>query len=691
MKQRMSTMSMRGIQIWVLFMVSCIEGSYDEYLTCDKLNEARNARVLDYIPCDMSKQSYCEYKGFSYPDHAIQKFRDDNRALMRRLYGDVDSNEVYREMRSNNLFAYEDPATRYSKKPHHSSQRNTRDHSSSSDSYTVNMVPPFNENMFNGLHYNIRVGSGLEMVQNAKIKELKEGAANTNKAPIMRSRTRGRTTKKTTQRTASTTVVTVQTSTSTSHNTHTTSVPTTTELPTTATTVQQPQTIQPTTTEFDVGTGTAGSEAQTLMPFSDTQFPSSQQFSVDTEKLTESPTTESVALEPMSSREGPVNFPTTTYIDAQEDDYNLPSPSGLEGEVEDTAAVTDSDLYDVDQYDVEEHNDIQELILEEQGENIGELEAEIQSNNEEEEQEFEEINDQYTGDGMNACPVYEEVKAPFWANNTRNQVLALLNLYPFEQYIHMERCKDEGEQMLCRPGCRCEQQYRLHRLLAFDPKNECRGIFSDWFRFPSFCVCKCYNVPEQVLTDMYRQAKGMDQSPVPKKAYKQRHNNPDQGNKGNLANHRISKEAKVFRNGQMNYPDPIIPAVFPYEGKAAIMSELNRQAAATLASNMAANTFTYSANIDNMDPTLESVMAENDQLIDDVINDKMAATEELLEMVELGGEHIDNSVDDEFDHMKKSSKDGRQLDDHFFYNNPILEFKLPDGTTGSVDTPRRKK
>ena len=41
----------------------------------------------------------------------------------------------------------------------------------------------------------------------------------------------------------------------------------------------------------------------------------------------------------------------------------------------------------------------------------------------------------------NACPVKEEVFAPYWANNTRDQVLALLNLYPFEQYIHMETCK----------------------------------------------------------------------------------------------------------------------------------------------------------------------------------------------------------------------------------------------------------
>ncbi|CAG0923861.1 unnamed protein product [Notodromas monacha] len=53
----------------------------------------------------------------------------------------------------------------------------------------------------------------------------------------------------------------------------------------------------------------------------------------------------------------------------------------------------------------------------------------------------------------------------------------------------------EHKQMYCRDGCRCEQQYRLHRLLAFDPNNECRGIFSDWFKFPSCCVCKCYDLP----------------------------------------------------------------------------------------------------------------------------------------------------------------------------------------------------
>lgn len=49
--------------------------------------------------------------------------------------------------------------------------------------------------------------------------------------------------------------------------------------------------------------------------------------------------------------------------------------------------------------------------------------------------------------------------------------------------------------MFCRDGCRCEQQFSLHRLLAYDPHNECRGIFSDWFKFPSCCICRCYDIP----------------------------------------------------------------------------------------------------------------------------------------------------------------------------------------------------
>ncbi|XP_037038797.1 protein spaetzle 4 isoform X2 [Bradysia coprophila] len=119
----------------------------------------------------------------------------------------------------------------------------------------------------------------------------------------------------------------------------------------------------------------------------------------------------------------------------------------------------------------------------------------------------------YNSRGVNACPVKEEVVAPFWANNTRGEVLALLNLYPFEQYVHWEKCTNENKQMYCRDGCRCEQQYRLHRLLAYDPHNECRGIFSDWFRFPSCCICKCYDIPLEYRVTS-RSPRNLDKMPI---------------------------------------------------------------------------------------------------------------------------------------------------------------------------------
>lgn len=43
----------------------------------------------------------------------------------------------------------------------------------------------------------------------------------------------------------------------------------------------------------------------------------------------------------------------------------------------------------------------------------------------------------------------------------------------------------------CDRDCGCEQKYKWHRLLAYDPDNDCKGIFMDWFLFPSCCVCRC--------------------------------------------------------------------------------------------------------------------------------------------------------------------------------------------------------
>merc|ERR1719356_870332 len=151
-----------------------------------------------------------------------------------------------------------------------------------------------------------------------------------------------------------------------------------------------------------------------------------------------------------------------------------------------------------------------ETVEEEVEEVLNELQPDITSKQE------DEIT--YFGDPINACDVDTTIEAPYWANNTGGKTLALLNLYPFEQYIHIETCQAEMSEGLCRPGCRCEQQYRLHRLLAFDPNNECRGIFSDWFKFPSFCLCKCYTSAIQFNESM-RNPKNQNFTPKEKKMH----------------------------------------------------------------------------------------------------------------------------------------------------------------------------
>lgn len=73
----------------------------DEYMSCDRIFKTqRSARLLDSIPCDMTKELYCDFKGPAYPEAAIWRFKEENRGLMRRLFGDMDSSSVYREMRA---------------------------------------------------------------------------------------------------------------------------------------------------------------------------------------------------------------------------------------------------------------------------------------------------------------------------------------------------------------------------------------------------------------------------------------------------------------------------------------------------------------------------------------------------------------------------------------------------------------
>eukprot|EP00092_Neocalanus_flemingeri_P001646 GFUD01001756.1.p1 GENE.GFUD01001756.1~~GFUD01001756.1.p1 ORF type:complete len:247 (+),score=64.75 GFUD01001756.1:256-996(+) len=92
------------------------------------------------------------------------------------------------------------------------------------------------------------------------------------------------------------------------------------------------------------------------------------------------------------------------------------------------------------------------------------------------------------------CQSTVEIVTPYWASNSNGKVRAILNNKEFEQLIHQEICSKESTPR-CSRDCSCEQKYKWHRLLAYDPNNDCSGIFMDWFLFPSCCTCRCTKNP----------------------------------------------------------------------------------------------------------------------------------------------------------------------------------------------------
>ncbi|XP_053672565.1 protein spaetzle 3 [Anopheles nili] len=91
---------------------------------------------------------------------------------------------------------------------------------------------------------------------------------------------------------------------------------------------------------------------------------------------------------------------------------------------------------------------------------------------------------------VDACESKIEIVTPYWATNSAGKVRAVVNTQHFEQAIHQEVCS-KTQTNRCSGDCGCEQKYKWHRLLAYDPDNDCKGIFMDWFLFPSCCVCRC--------------------------------------------------------------------------------------------------------------------------------------------------------------------------------------------------------
>jgi len=94
------------------------------------------------------------------------------------------------------------------------------------------------------------------------------------------------------------------------------------------------------------------------------------------------------------------------------------------------------------------------------------------------------------GNRKDSCDSKMEIVTPYWASNSAGKILAIVNLNEFSQVIHQEVCTRSSTKR-CNGDCACEQKYKWHRMLAYDLENECKGIFVDWFLFPSCCVCRC--------------------------------------------------------------------------------------------------------------------------------------------------------------------------------------------------------
>jgi hypothetical protein len=96
---------------------------------------------------------------------------------------------------------------------------------------------------------------------------------------------------------------------------------------------------------------------------------------------------------------------------------------------------------------------------------------------------------------VDVCDSFTEVTTPYWATNSKGKVRAIVNNKQFEQAVHQEIC-GKSVTPRCSRDCRCEQKFKWHRLLAYDPNNpDCGGIFMDWFLFPSCCACRCQRNP----------------------------------------------------------------------------------------------------------------------------------------------------------------------------------------------------
>ncbi|KAG8234809.1 hypothetical protein J437_LFUL015165 [Ladona fulva] len=491
--------------------------SFDEYTACmrpaprSSTGRSPAGRPLPPPPCDFNKQSWCAVPGSGYPWHAVRQFVHENQGLMRRMYGEVRQISVLQaELSSNELSSFDVKSTGRADSVDMDLLREA-----AALKYTAPMATKTKATK-------VRKGSP-KRGDAGKVSETVPKAAEAKAAEIG-----GKIDEARFKEAAKTQIV--HTSTDKGNKIPSTiaeleetiwqSEYSSLEAPTTMAAISSSESFssssnRPEGAQFD--DSSKKYESDSSAPFETTTMEFMGNAYVDRD----------TALSKEESVTPEMSYTTTSYSQS-----NFFSPTVLSSTTVGTVSPHEQstkaeELHQEKLFQdvVKEEKEGQEDLMHEMMEDEGMLVAangsidinEEESQDEEledggetsgsEEKEGEDVSDMFPSGsrippaklrGVNACPVKEEVVAPFWANNTRGEILALLNLYPFEQYVHWEKCTYEHRQMFCREGCRCEQQYRLHRLLAYDPRNECRGIFSDWFKFPSCCVCMCYNIPSEL-------------------------------------------------------------------------------------------------------------------------------------------------------------------------------------------------
>ncbi|KAK9303444.1 hypothetical protein QLX08_004853 [Tetragonisca angustula] len=442
---------------------------YDASSACSKpYSRASRARFAN-LPCDFRQQNWCTVAGSSYPWHAVRRFVQENQGLMRRMYGDERHINVLRAE-----FERNDIELKYDDYYH--------DHRKYQYTHDYEYYEPEDSLRLNNDEYEGRSFTSRSFNDNV--------AKRLNKFPKLSEYTRPhfRPTEKTTTSTSTTTTTTSTPPTTATYSTkETSSSSTTSSEPTTRSTPATPSSLANGTNE-EKGNSPDG---VTVSPVATSSY------AVREQNLSINEISEQIDKADETEKSGEVADVSESSLE-ETSTINLPNVTELpdEGEIVEDLFATPVKETTV-QGEASNSNEEQEFRPRPEYRPVGKPEASTMEG-----QLYQDVvaKDQQEQPvlklrGVNACPVKEEVVAPFWANNTRGEVLALLNLYPFEQYVHWEKCTHENKQMYCRDGCRCEQQYRLHRLLAYDPNNECRGIFSDWFKFPSCCVCRCYDLP----------------------------------------------------------------------------------------------------------------------------------------------------------------------------------------------------